>query len=210
MGWFPPLTFQAAPSEEMKKEIVKKGYGFALRPVREADAEFILHLRTMPHVHGNVGDTVPDVAGQLRWLKAYFLREGDHYFIIETMAGVPVGTVGVYDLKDGTAEWGRWIIVPGVPAAIPSAVLIHQLAFDNLGLRELRGCVVSTNKKVLSFHRRFGSVVTSIEKGARRINGCDIDLVWILMDKPRWRERSPKLCTLAEFSGASQKSQVLI
>lgn len=200
----PPFSLPSSPRKEMKEHIVKKGFGFALRPVREADAEFILRLRAMPHGLGIVGTTVPDLGSQLRWMRDYFCREDDHYFIIESMQGVPVGTVGLYNIRSDSAEWGRWIIVPGVAAAVPSAVMIHQLAFEDFGLRRVRACVVATNVKVLSFHAKFGARVTSIEKGAgRRISGSDVDLVWHIIESETWIQRRDHLVSLAQIVGVS-------
>lgn len=183
----------------MKAQLGKSGFGFSLRLVQEDDAEFILRLRAMPHVRGTVGDTVPDVESQLRWMRDYFVREGDYYFIIEGKDGVPVGTVALYNLKERSAEWGRWIILPGAAAALPSAALIHQIAFDELQLTELLGCVVSTNVKVLSFHRRFGAQVSSIERQGRQINGAYVDLVWFSMGKDTWISRSEEIFSMCGF-----------
>ena len=52
-----------------------------LRPVRLEDAAFIVWLRNQEHVKGRVGDSATDVAGQEAWLKKYFTRAGDYYFI---------------------------------------------------------------------------------------------------------------------------------
>ena len=58
-----------------------------LRPVRIEDAAFIVWLRNLDFVKGNVGDSATDVATQEAWLRAYFEREGDYYFIVESSGG---------------------------------------------------------------------------------------------------------------------------
>ena len=57
------------------------------------DAAFIVWLRNSEHAKGNIGDSAVDVASQKAWLSAYFMREGDYYFIIETSGAMPVFTV---------------------------------------------------------------------------------------------------------------------
>jgi RimJ/RimL family protein N-acetyltransferase len=179
------------------------GYNTRLRPVKLADAEFILHLRTMPHVLGTVGDTLPEITEQRRWIESYLGTPNDYYFIIESMQGQPWGTVGIYNFKETGAEWGRWILMPGILAALPSAVLVHKLAFDVLGLTELRGEVVGDNIKVLSFHRRLGSQQVGIARHSRMIQGKWADLVQFSMTRASWLSVYQKLHPLAEIAGRS-------
>lgn len=160
----------------------------------------------MPHARGGVGDTVRTVEAQREWIAAYLERDGDAYFIVETEAKDPVGTAGIYEIAGATAEWGRWIMLPGVPAALPSAILIHDLAFNGLKLTELRGCVVSTNTPVLSFHRRFGSEITGTEHNARQIGGSWIDLIWLRIRSEQWPEIRRRTLPLAL---AAQRSLLL-
>jgi len=177
------------------------GYNTRFRSVRISDAEFILHLRNMPHVAGTVGDTVPEVAEQRRWIESYFERPDEYYFIIESLQGQPWGTIGLYNFRAAGAEWGRWIISPGIMAALPSAVLVHQLAFDHFDLAELRGEVVSSNSKVLSFHRRFGCEEVGIARQSRIIQGQNVDMVQFVLSKVRWPTIFPKLHVMAEQAG---------
>jgi RimJ/RimL family protein N-acetyltransferase len=182
----------------MKHAYSISGYHVRLRPVTLEDPEFIVRLRTSPFVIGTVGDSRPDPEQQRQWLRAYEQRAGDYYFIVETESGTPVGTIGLYDVHDGVGEWGRWIILPGIPAALPSVILIHRFAFDVMKLRELRGCVVESNQRVISFHRRFGARQTHVEYRARQIGGKWINLVWILMERERWAAAESRLRPLAE------------
>jgi RimJ/RimL family protein N-acetyltransferase len=84
------------------------GYNTRFRPVRISDAEFILHLRNMPHVTGTVGDNVPEVADQRRWIETYFERPDDYYFIIESLQGQPWGTIGLYNFRSAALDYKTW------------------------------------------------------------------------------------------------------
>jgi RimJ/RimL family protein N-acetyltransferase len=185
----------------MEHTLHAEGLGVRLRPVRLADAAFIVWLRNLDHVKGRVGDSAMDAAAQERWLRAYFERQGDYYFIIETLAGTPVGAYGIYDLLGASAESGRWVIRPDVPAAIPSAIQAFEIAFGGLGLSELRVKTVSTNQSVLSLNRKFGFRQTLVEPAALVIGGQAVDLVHFVLearDWPRIRERLLPLARLAE------------
>ena len=197
----PPPTARAWGQLTMQHTLSAERFGVRLRPVQMDDAAFIVWLRNLDHVRGRVGDSATDTAGQQAWLEAYFEREGDYYFIIETLAGNALGAYGIYDIRGDSAESGRWIVRPDVPAAIPSAILAFEIAFDQLRLRELRVKTVSTNTNVLSLNRKLGFRQTRVEPGAQIIGGKPVDLVNFLLeakDWPRLREKFIPLARLAE------------
>ena len=172
-----------------------------LRPVTMDDAAFIVWLRNQDYVKGRVGDSAVDVKSQQMWLKTYFTREGDYYFIVETPGGIPVGTYGIYNVKGDNGESGRWIIRPGVPAAVPSGVVLLDTAFNRLSLHELHGSTVATNHTVLSINRKFGFRQIGIQPAAQVIGGKAVDLVNFSMTAEEWpkaRERLMPLARLAE------------
>jgi RimJ/RimL family protein N-acetyltransferase len=181
----------------MDHSLQAEGYGVRLRPVRMDDAAFIVWLRNLSHAKGRVGDTSADVAGQEEWLKAYFAREGDYYFIVETPGGISVGAYGIYDQVGNRAESGRWIIQREVPAAIPSAIVGIDLAFKVIGVEELRASTVSTNHPVLSLNRKFGFEQVMIEPGARNIGGKPVDLVHFVLYPRQWAAARARMVPLA-------------
>jgi RimJ/RimL family protein N-acetyltransferase len=185
----------------MRHTLQAEGFGVRLRPVTPDDAAFIVWLRNLDYVKGRVGDSAVDIQSQQAWLAAYFTREGDYYFIVETPGGVPVGTYGIYGVSGGSGESGRWIIRPGVPAAVPSGVVLLDTAFHRLSLREVHGSTVASNQSVLSINRKFGFRRTGIQPGAQIIGGKAVDLVNFSMTAEEWpkaRERLMPLVRLAE------------
>ncbi len=171
-----------------------------LRPVRMEDAAFIVWLRNLEHAKGRVGDTAVDIAAQEAWLRAYFDREGDYYFIIETLGRVAVGAYGIYDRTGASAESGRWIIRPEVPAAIPSAIQAFEIAFERLGLSELRVRTISTNRPVLSLNRKFGFRQVRVESAAQMISGQPVDQVHFLLEAKDWPKIHAGLLPLARLA----------
>ncbi len=172
-----------------------------LRPVRLDDAAFIVWLRNLDHVRGKVGDSATDVAGQEAWLKKYFEREGDYYFIAETPGGTPLGTHGIYDVKGTSAEQGRQIMRPDVMAGVPTAVLATDLAFRILKLSELRGTSVSTNLSVHSLLRKSGFKQLGVMHAAQTIGGRPVDLVQFLLTAEDWFNVRDRLVPLADVAG---------
>jgi RimJ/RimL family protein N-acetyltransferase len=172
-----------------------------LRPVRLEDAAFIVWLRNLDHVRGWVGDSATDVAGQEAWLTAYFQREGDYYFIVETPRGIPLGTHGIYNVRGASAENGRHIVRPDVLASVPAFLLAADLAFGSLGLTELRATSVSTNVKVHSLHRKSGFKQVGILRAAQTIGGRPVDLVQFLLRAEDWPTVRARLSPLAQLAG---------
>ena len=172
-----------------------------LRPVRLDDAAFIVWLRNLEHAVGRVGDSATDVGAQQAWLRTYFAREGDYYFLVENLGGIPVGTHGVYDTIGTSAEHGRFIMRPEVPAAMPCLMIGFDLAFGPIGLTELRGTVVSTNQRVLSLNRKLGCRQVKIEPGGRVIGGKPVDMVHFVLLPEDWAKARERLTPLAQLAG---------
>ena len=184
----------------MEHTLKAEGFGVRLRPVRMEDAAFIVWLRNLEHARGRVGDSATDTTAQEAWLKAYFKRDGDYYFIVETTGGVAVGAYGIYDVDAESAESGRWVIQPEIPAAIPSAVLAFDLAFGGLRLKEVHVTTVSTNQPVLSLNRRFGFSEAGVNRGGAVIGGKPVDLVRFLLKAEEWPKPREKLLPLARLA----------
>ena len=138
----------------MKHRLSIDGLGYSLRPVQLSDAQFILNIRLEDMNRTRYIHEIPnDIGMEEQWIRKYFDRAGDYFFIIENkITGQSEGTIGIYDMKDGRAEWGRWVIQKGSLAAVESIDLIYKIAFQVLDLRELYCRTIEKNDSVVSFH----------------------------------------------------------
>ncbi|MGD0088158.1 MAG: GNAT family N-acetyltransferase [Verrucomicrobiota bacterium] len=189
----------------MRHVLHAEGFGLRLRPVRLEDAAFIVWLRNQDYVKGKVGDSAPDVASQQQWLEAYFQREDDFYFLLETATGTPLGTNGLYGLSGDTAEWGRFIIRPTVSAALPCCLLTYGLAFRELKLRELLARCVSTNLTVHSLCRKLGFRQGGTKAADQIIGGESVDMVHFTLNAGNWSRARERVLPLAQFAEAKIK-----
>ncbi|HEY1489574.1 MAG TPA: GNAT family protein [Verrucomicrobiae bacterium] len=186
---------------KMQHSIKAEGFGVRMRPVELDDAEFIVCLRKQRHARGNIGDSALDVPSQQRWLDEYFRRPGDYYFVVESPSGSRVGTFGIYHADQTSAEAGRWIIVPAVPAAVPSAILAGVVAFDILKLARFYSKVVSTNQRIIALDEKLGMHQTHIERAGLRIAGQPTDLIHLVCEADEWPTNYQRLrpfCEVAE------------
>ena len=185
----------------MRHTLHSEGFGIRLRPVQVSDAAFIVWLRHLDYVNGRVGDSAPDVVSQQQWLERYFDREGDFYFVFETPGGIRLGTTGLYGIAGKYAEWGRYIVRPETPAALPAAILIFDLAFEKLGLSELLARCVSTNLPMHSLVKKWGFRQTETKPGEQLIGGLRVDMIHFVLNARDWSGHRERLLPLAEYAG---------
>jgi RimJ/RimL family protein N-acetyltransferase len=157
--------------------------------VRLDDAAFIVALRTDPARNQFINVTVPDVSKQEEWLRAYFERRWDYYFVIEhCKTGEREGTLGVYDVDEQqqTAEWGRWIVRRGSKAAGPSGCLVFDLAFGDLGLSALHSYVAAEHTAVLDLLSALGMRQMAKLPARLSIAGVQHDAVKLRITRTDW------------------------
>ena len=186
----------------MQHAIHRQGPGFALRPVTDADSDFIIQLRTDPTRSQFINATSPRREDQLAWLEKYYTRTGDYYFIITRHDGTPEGAIAIYDVVDQPGqrcgEWGRWILKKDSMAALESAWLIYGVAFDDLALDMVYCRTVAKNETVVSFHASCGLVTHGIIANNMVRDGVGYDAVEQRMSRQMWSSARPILQTQVE------------
>lgn len=185
----------------MQHTLSLEGFGIRVRPVALEDAAFIVALRHADHAKGKLGDSSQSVAAQEEWLRRYFNRPGDYYFIVETLGHVPVGTCGLYDHQADSMECGRLIIARGNPAALPALMLMFRMAFDVLKAREMRATSIMTNTPVHSLIQKLGGRQVRVESAGRTIEGKAVDMKHFCISKDEWANHQSSLVKLALYAG---------
>ena len=171
-----------------------------LRPVTIDDAEFIVKLRNQGHVKGFIHDTSLDVEKQRKWLREYFNRENEYYWIITTLDGTPYGTSSLYNYNQekNQIEGGRWIRLPGYDCNMISGYIqMRDFVFDILNIDRVVNDVVSTNKRVIKYHKDILQMhylgVRGIERG---VAGEDVEVVCFEETRETWKENRARLLYL--------------
>jgi RimJ/RimL family protein N-acetyltransferase len=178
----------------VRHDIHLDGAAFRLRPVTDADAAYIVDLRARAGPYINRGATT--IAEQRGWLAQYYERDGDFYFVVEARRdGRRHGLAGIYDLRDGVGEWGRFVLEPGSAAAVETALLVYDVAFDDLSLERLCCRTLVANAHAVAFHDSCGLVRTPGEVTIAH-DGVPARAIehWMTRDAwPRARERLAQL-----------------
>lgn len=168
----------------MKKQIRVRGFSYSLRPITIADAKLVIDIR-LQDVERNkyIHKIDNDIDAQVAWLNAYIERDNDLYFVIENnFTKEPEGLISIYDIKDGKAEWGRWVLKKGSMAAIESVYLILLVAFEKIGLNEVYSRTIADNLSVVSFHESIKQKQRTILKNYAVLNGKSCDAVEHFID----------------------------
>ena len=145
--------------------ITLKSKSIQFRLINENDAEFVLSLRLDNKYNSFLSTVGNDLNAQKKWISSYKKDEElgtQYYFIIERLDGVPCGTVRLYDFIEGSFCWGSWILNEEKPhyAALESAYLVYQFAFEELGFKKCHFDVRKGNVHVISFHEKLGAIKT--------------------------------------------------
>jgi RimJ/RimL family protein N-acetyltransferase len=163
----------------MKHDITSVGAGYRLRPVTLDDAQFIIDARLEDGNRNKyIHEVSDDISIQVIWLNEYFERRDDYYFVIDNrLTGQPEGLIGLYDIRDGKGEWGRWVLRKGSLAAVESVDLIFKVALEVLCLEELCCRTIVNNQSVVSFHDSLPQLRRGIIKSYVELRGEYYDVV---------------------------------
>jgi RimJ/RimL family protein N-acetyltransferase len=184
----------------MDHDITLSAFGLRLRPVRVKDAPFILQLRCDPRLNRYINETPNDLKLQKKWLREYLQREGDYYFCAEIeKTGKPVGLVAIYEIPQdkSTAEWGRWVMAPGVLAAPACVYLMAKIGLEILHLPEVYSRTVEKNTRVVSFHDSMGAERFGTTQNSVVIRGVSYNHVLHRITQNNWKTIEPRLTKTA-------------
>lgn len=168
----------------MRHNVQVNGYSYCLRPVQKRDAEFILQIR-LEDVERNkyIHRVSSKISDQQQWLDEYFHRNNDYYFIVENLlSGQPEGTIGIYDIVNGKAEWGRWILKKGSLSTFECLDLLFKVAFDKLKLNEVYCLTIADNVDVVKVHDSLPQKRRGVLKNKINLNDQVFDAVEHFVD----------------------------
>ncbi|WP_375227380.1 GNAT family N-acetyltransferase [Roseobacter sp. S98] len=140
------------------------GVRLTLRLARPVDAEFVFGLRSDIRYNRYLSSVSGTVQDQTEWLQNYCEREAAgeefYYIILRRDTGRPCGVVRLYEIAGDQFTWGSWVLNNDKPpkAALESAVLSYEIAFEGLGLVTSYFDARLGNSRAISFYRRFGAI----------------------------------------------------
>ena len=129
--------------------------------VEEADADFIVEIRTDISKSRFISETNSDVEKQKLWIREYKKREKtgeEFYFIAIDENEVEFATYRLYDKSKDTVEIGSFVSKPFYDNpinVIKVDVILKAYVFEELGFSNLKFEVRKENKSVVNYHKKF-------------------------------------------------------
>lgn len=184
----------------MRHNISVEGFAFRLRPICDTDAPFVVELRSNPQLNRYIHSNSSKIEDQLRWFSDYYEREGDFYFVVESLDGTPEGLISIYELDKSAlcAEWGRWVMKPESLAAVESVFLMYRAAFERLGLKMVYSRTVADNSRVVSFHDSCDIPDRRVLSEHFELDGKKFDAIEHRVRRETWEKISAKLENLSK------------
>ena len=153
-------------------------YTLKVRELRVDDADYILKLRLNKSYSKYISKVNDDIEVQRKYIIKYLSDNAKErtsfYFILEnSTTGKCCGTVRIYNFNEDVFEWGSWILDKNKSpsAAMETAILIYEFAFNVLGFDRSEFEVNKSNKKVVSYH---------IKSGAEIIREDEVNLYFLM------------------------------
>ncbi len=142
----------------------KTGKYISLRTVEEADAVFTSKLRGDEELCKLIHKVDFSIEAQQKYLRSERNSKSNYYFIIETIMEEPIGTIALCNVNDKSGEIGRWVSYGDAFQNLEAVVLLHDIAYEDIGLVYVYTCTNIENERVKSFWKRFGGDETYVEE----------------------------------------------
>ena len=122
------------------------------------DAEFTLSLRQNPSIARFIPMVDGNIDKQIKWIKSQRIEEGDYFFVVWDKSGKRIGTLGLYNIEEGTAEAGRLVMNGNSLQSLEAQILVFDFAFEVLKLKEVVSFIYFDNERALRFSSQFGGI----------------------------------------------------
>ena len=149
-------------NKTLPSDFTYEKYGIIFRFVNEADAEFIIRLRTDPKLTRFIHDTDSDIDKQKEWIRNYKIREsaGTEYYFVVNCQNNPVGLIRIYNIHEKVFTVGSIIMGPEAPihCALAATIMAKEIAFKilDLELEDTFDGVHVDNKQVVKLSLSWG------------------------------------------------------
>lgn len=136
------------------------------------DASFTLSVRQDPSLTVFLPKLDISLNKQKEWISKQRGKKGDYFFVIFNKRGERIGTSGVYDVENGSAETGRLTSIGNPFESLEAQYLSFVFAFDVLKLKSTRCHVYKNNTKAIHLSEFFGTTF-SPSRIEKNIEICD-------------------------------------
>lgn len=134
-------------------------YGLMARFVEEADAEFIISLRTDKSLSKYIHSTDSSIDNQKEWIRNYKEREakGLEYYFIFYSEDKPIGLERIYNMTSDAFTHGSLVFSPTSPlgSSVKADIITREVGFSILNKSINFFDVSKGNNGVITYHQRY-------------------------------------------------------
>lgn len=142
---------------------VIEGQYVDLRSADESDAEFTLKIRQDPEFTKFLPKIENTLTQQKDWIRYQRRKPDDYFFVVLNKKGERIGTIGLFDIKDGVCEGGRLAIRGNAFENIEAQMLCFCFAFEQLNINQVINYIYVDNSRAIRFNQQFGGVLVGEE-----------------------------------------------
>jgi len=162
---------------------------FQLRPIKEEDCDLLFKWRNTEKVR-EASLTTEEIKYQdhLSWFKKQISGMGRVNLLFCT-GDVPLGVVYFeVDPKNEVADFGFYKNPSDDThnVGIQMEICALNYAFSTLQLRKLTCCVLSSNKRIIKFHKEFGFEIEGCQVQQVKRGGSFLDLYFLAIFSEKW------------------------
>ena len=147
------------------------GKNIKLRGVKDSDIPKMAEWRNSPDIYSSFYEYEPisDIS-QRRWLEKHLNDPTEKLFIISTLDGKPIGTVGFthIDLRNRKTESGRFLIgekdYQNKGYGPKASILSLEYAFEHMNLNKVYLEVLSSNNKAIKLYKKLGYTAEGLRR----------------------------------------------
>ncbi|WP_226040193.1 GNAT family protein [Natrinema sp. DC36] len=162
-----------------------------LRPIEEADLEFLRAQVNDPRVWRAIGRSRPINGEQERDFFENVVCSDDTVDLLIVADSTPVGTIGLFefDWEARSAEIGYWVGPDhhGRGYGTEAAERIVQYAFDQLGLHRITAHVFEFNEPSQRLLESLEFTREGVHRDAEFVDGEHQDVYWYGLLEDEWR-----------------------
>lgn len=164
----------------MKEKTTIKGKTIRLRPLEERDLKKRVGWFNKPDIYKNlILNEKLNLEQTIQWFKRSKKDENRQDFVIETLQGYPIGSVGFRKINKEDCSACYYIVIgekkywkKGV--GTEASKILLQRGFGKLGLKKIWSTVRASNKASLGLLKKLGF---KKQKPKTQLNQADADLV---------------------------------
>ena len=129
-----------------------------LRIAEEADADFTLKARQNKEKNKYIPSIEVSIEQQKAWIRKQIDSEDCYFFVVERKNGEKIGTFSLYDIKEGSGESGRLVMLGTQIESLETGVLFNKFSFEIANVKKIISDIDAGNNAAIGYASQLGGI----------------------------------------------------